>query len=70
MGCEDEMGGWDGVGCEDGIGWDVMNNCSNLSPSPCVLKRLPNPSGQCYKHVERISVACVHPRTSTGITDL
>ena len=47
-----------------------MNNCNNLSPSRCVLRRLPNPSGQGRKLVERISVARVQPRTSKGITDL
>ena len=47
-----------------------INNCNNLSPSRCVLKRLPNPAGQGHKLVERISVARVQPRTSKGITDL
>ena len=46
------------------------NNYNNLSPSRCVFKRLPNPIGQGYILVERISVARVQPRTSKGITDL
>ena len=38
--------------------------------SGSVLRRLPNPSGQGRKLVERIRVARVQPRTSKGITDL
>ena len=34
------------------------------------ISRLPGPSEQGYKLVERISVARVRPRTSKGITDL
>ncbi|KAK8640515.1 hypothetical protein V6N13_008268 [Hibiscus sabdariffa] len=34
------------------------------------FNRLPGPVGQGYRLVEYISVACVRPRTSKGITDL
>ena len=47
-----------------------INNCNDLSPSRCVLKRLPSHFRQDRKLVERISVARVQPRTSKGITDL
>lgn len=47
-----------------------INNCNNLSPSRCTLKRLPRPSGQGQELVACISVARVQPRTSKGITDL
>eukprot|EP00439_Symbiodinium_sp_Y106_P044689 s3079_g5.t1 len=47
-----------------------INNCNDLSPSRCILKRLPGHFRQDCKLVERISVARVQPRTSKGITDL
>ena len=34
------------------------------------FQRLPGPVGEGYKLVEYISVVCVRPRTSKGITDL
>ena len=51
-------------------GWWCNNVCNKLSPLRCVLRRLANPSGQGRKLVERVSVPCVRPRTSKGITDL